>query len=92
MSLFIKAIKYVGALYLPGRHLFKVSRCPQQTVFSISLTEFPFKINNLRALQNNGYPASNSSIFRFAADIEHSKLILNNLYKIGATLDHISNF
>jgi len=50
----IKAIKYVGALYLPGRHLFKVSRSPQQTVFYISLTEFPFKINSLRALQNKG--------------------------------------
>ena len=49
ISLLIKAIKYVGALYLPGRHLFKVSRCPQHTVFSISLTELPFKINILKA-------------------------------------------
>ena len=39
---------------LPGRHLFNVSRCPQQTVLSISLSELPFKINNLRALQNKG--------------------------------------
>ena len=70
ISLLIKAIKYVGALYLPGKHLFKVSRCPQHTVFSISLTEFPFKINSLRALQNKGYPASNSSILSFAADID----------------------
>ena len=75
MSLLIRAIKYVGALYLPGRHLFNVSRCPQQTVFSISLAELPFYINNLSALQNKGYLASNSSIFSLAADIDQGGII-----------------
>ena len=74
MSLLIKAIKYFGALYLPGRHLFKVSRWLQHTVFSISLTEFPFKINSLRALQNKGCLLYTSDAADDSACVEVSSL------------------
>ena len=76
MSLLINAIRYEGALYLEGKHLFKVSKCPQQTVLSICLIVLPLNINNLSALQNNGYPASNSSIFSFAAVIDRTLIII----------------
>ena len=71
----------MGALYLPGRHLFKVSRWPQHTVFSISLTELPFKINSLRALQNKD-KYSGCTVHYVTDKLDSGKIILQKKVKI----------